>query len=179
MHFRDVLVRHFAHQCPGDQTQPARVSGSSGLSSTREQKESGSRQDAALKVGKLPSAEGNRHPANTARRMTPPPSPYFTSSQPAPLKRCICMEVTTHLRRNQVAAGLAFFTRCDLWAGLCSVTGRRRVGALARSSSDGLKNTRQPGESWDLFLTMQTMTRSTSGISGPHSRNASPVQACC
>jgi hypothetical protein len=62
--------------------------------------------------------------------------------QPASLHRKM-------LRRNQVAAGLAFFTRCPLWAGRCPVTGRRLTGAPARSSSDGRKNTRQPGESWD------------------------------
>jgi hypothetical protein len=54
-----------------------------------------------------------------------------------------------------------------------------RVTTGAASGSGALKNTRQPGESWDLFRIMQTVTRSTSGISGPHRRNASPEQACC
>jgi len=43
----------------------------------------------------------------------------------------------------------------------------------------GPEEDRQPGLSRDLFLTMQTVTRSTSGISALHKRNASPLQACC
>jgi hypothetical protein len=37
----------------------------------------------------------------------------------------------------------------------------------------------QPGERWDLFRIMQTVTRSTLGISALQSRNASPLLACC
>ena len=57
--------------------------------------------------------------------------------------------------------------------GLCAVTARPAPG------SGDLKYTRQPGLSWALFLIMQTVTRSTLGISGPQSRNASPLHACC
>lgn len=52
------------------------------------------------------------------------------------------------------------------------------VAAAALSGSD-LKYTRQPGESWDLFLIMQPVTRSTSGMSALQRRNASSEQACC
>jgi hypothetical protein len=68
------------------------------------------------------------------------------------------------------------------------LTGYREVAGLmlrgfptaagAASGSD-LKNTLHPGLSCDLFLIMQTVTRSTSGISELQSRNASPEQACC
>jgi hypothetical protein len=58
-------------------------------------------------------------------------------------------------------------------------TGLRAVVTAAATGSGDLKYTRQPGLSWALFLIMQTVTRSTSGISGPQSRNASPVHACC
>src|SRR3982074_2832394 len=51
------------------------------------------------------------------------------------------------------------------------------TGVTAASGSD-LKNARQPGLSCDLFLTMQTVTRSTSGMSALQRRNASLVQAC-
>jgi hypothetical protein len=53
------------------------------------------------------------------------------------------------------------------------------AGAAATGSGPGRKNARQPGESCDLLRIMQAVTRSTSGISEPQSRNASPVQACC
>jgi hypothetical protein len=68
--------------------------------------------------------------------------------------------------------------------GFRSVTGLMLRGLpptrlTSDSGSDGLKNTRQSGESWDLFRIMQTVTRSTSGISELQRRNASPLQACC
>jgi len=57
--------------------------------------------------------------------------------------------------------------------GLCAVTARAATG------SGDLKYTRQPGLSSDLFLIMQAVTRSTSGIASPHRRNASGEHACC
>jgi hypothetical protein len=71
--------------------------------------------------------------------------------------------------------------------GFRAVTGVRRTGFRAvtdvttgaRAGSDALKNTRQPGLSWALFLIMHTVTRSTSGIASLHRRNASGVHACC
>jgi hypothetical protein len=51
------------------------------------------------------------------------------------------------------------------------------TGVTAGSGS--LKKTRQPGVSWSLFLIMQAVTRSTSGMSELHSRNASSLQAAC
>src|ERR1700737_3671591 len=59
--------------------------------------------------------------------------------------------------------------------GLPEATG---VTAGAPSGSDDLKYTRQPGVSCDLFLIMQAVTRSTSGMSAPQRRNASPLHAC-
>jgi len=50
--------------------------------------------------------------------------------------------------------------------------------ATGTTSGSGRKYARQPGLSWDCFLTMQAVTRSTSGISALHSANASPLQAC-
>jgi len=84
--------------------------------------------------------------------------------------------------RDQVAFGLVGFLGLRvLLGGLRAVTGAMLsgwpAGAAAASSGLGLKYTRQPGESCALFLTMQAVTRSTSGISGPQSRNASPLQA--
>jgi hypothetical protein len=89
--------------------------------------------------------------------------------------------------RDQVASGFPCFlglralTLVLAPAGLRAVTGAMLsgwpAGAAAASSGLGLKYTRQPGESCALFLTMQAVTRSTSGISGPQSRNASPLQA--
>ena len=71
--------------------------------------------------------------------------------------------------RYQVVAGFAgFFDLCDfLLTALVVVLG---CGSCR-------KNTRQPGESCGRFLTMQAVTRSTSGISGPQRRNASPWHA--
>jgi len=51
------------------------------------------------------------------------------------------------------------------------------TGVTAGSGSR--KKTRQPGVSWSLFLIMQAVTRSTSGMSELHSRNASSLQAAC
>jgi len=59
------------------------------------------------------------------------------------------------------------------------LSGRPATTGVTAASGPGLKNTRQPGLSCDFFLIMQTVTRSTSGISALHSRNASPLQACC
>ena len=57
----------------------------------------------------------------------------------------------------------------------------RPAGAAEASLGSGpaLKNARHSGESCDLLRTMHAVTRSTSGISGPQSRIASGVQACC
>jgi hypothetical protein len=95
--------------------------------------------------------------------------------------------------RDQVAAGFLGFVDllvlALLLAPVLALTGLRDVaglmpigapaGAAAASSGPGLKYTRHSGESCDLFLTMQAVTRSTSGISGPQSRNASLLQAAC
>ncbi|WP_291575765.1 hypothetical protein [Bradyrhizobium sp.] len=95
------------------------------------------------------------------------------------------------LRCGQVVAGFAGFTGftgfldvCGLaWTGFRTVSGLMFIGLPAAtgtaSGSDGLKNTLQPGESWDFLAIMQTVTRSTSGISELHSLNASPLHACC
>src|SRR5204862_7846431 len=68
-------------------------------------------------------------------------------------------------------------------AGLRTATGLTRTDLSARTAAVsprvGLKYTRHPGESSDFLLTMQVVTRSTSGISEPQSRNASPLQAAC
>ena len=50
--------------------------------------------------------------------------------------------------------------------------------ATGVSSGSGLTKARHAGLSCDLFLTMQTVTRSMSGISEPQTRNASPLHAC-
>jgi hypothetical protein len=85
---------------------------------------------------------------------------------------------------DQVAAGLAgFLALCGFaWTGFRSVAGLILSGrpALAEGSGSGaLKNARQGADSSALCRIMQTVTRSTSGISGPHSRNASGEHACC
>jgi hypothetical protein len=64
-------------------------------------------------------------------------------------------------------------------AGVMRTGGLRATVAGAATGSGDLKYTRQPGLSSDLFLIMQTVTRSTSGIASPQSRNASPLHACC
>ena len=93
---------------------------------------------------------------------------------------------------GQVAlAGLTVFfgffgltlTRLTL-TGFRAVTGVMRTGLRAAvtgtaTGSGDLKYTRQPGLSWALFLIMQTVTRSTSGMASPQRRNASGVHACC
>jgi len=38
------------------------------------------------------------------------------------------------------------------------LNGRPAATGVTASSGPGRKNTRQPGESWDLFLTMQAVT---------------------
>jgi hypothetical protein len=87
---------------------------------------------------------------------------------------------------GQVAPGVAGFLglRGLTLPGLRDAAGLMLSGLPAATgvtadSGSGLKNTRHPGESCDLFLIMQTVTRSTSGISAPQSRNASSLQACC
>jgi hypothetical protein len=84
------------------------------------------------------------------------------------------------------AAGFAgFFLRGLALTALRGVAGRIAIGppaALAETSSGSgpdLNCARHGGESCDLFLIMQAVMRSTSGMSEPHRRNASPVQACC
>jgi hypothetical protein len=89
--------------------------------------------------------------------------------------------------RDQVAAGFAGFLSLRglgwVLTGFREGTGLMlsglpdTTGVTAGSGSD-LKYARQPGLSWDLFLTMQTVTRSTSGISALQRRNASPEHAC-
>jgi hypothetical protein len=58
-------------------------------------------------------------------------------------------------------------------------TGLRAIPAGAATGSGDLKYARQPGLSWALFLIMQTVTRSTSGMASPQRRKASGVHACC
>jgi hypothetical protein len=58
-------------------------------------------------------------------------------------------------------------------------TGLRATTAGAATGSGDLKYTRQPGLRWALLAIMQAVTRLTSGIASPQSRNASPVHACC
>jgi hypothetical protein len=58
------------------------------------------------------------------------------------------------------------------------VSGRPAATGVTAGSGPDLKNARQPGLSCDWFLTMQAVTRSTSGISALQRRNASPEQAC-
>lgn len=84
---------------------------------------------------------------------------------------------------DQVAPGLAGFlgvrslalTPFLAFAGLML----SRFPAATGVGSGSLKNARHPGVSWDLFLIMQAVMRSTSGISALQSRNASALQACC
>jgi hypothetical protein len=88
---------------------------------------------------------------------------------------------------DQLAAGFGFLALCDLaLTGFRELAGRMLSGlpattgvTAASGSGSGLKNARHCGLSCDLLRIMQTVTRSTSGISGPQSRNASPLQACC
>jgi hypothetical protein len=68
--------------------------------------------------------------------------------------------------------------------GFRAVTGVMRTGLRAAvtgttTGSGDLKYTRQPGLSWDFLAIMQAVTRSTSGMASPQSRNASGVHACC
>jgi hypothetical protein len=86
---------------------------------------------------------------------------------------------------DQLAAGFGFLALCDLaLTGFRELAGRMLSGlpattGVTAASGSGLKNARHCGLSCDLLRIMQTVTRSTSGISGPQSRNASPLQACC
>ena len=97
---------------------------------------------------------------------------------------------------GQVAAGLAGFLGFRGFAltgltltglaltGFREATGLMLIGLPAAAgvticSGSGLKYTRQPGESWDFFLIMQAVMRSTSGTNSPQSCMASPLQACC
>jgi hypothetical protein len=87
--------------------------------------------------------------------------------------------------RTQVASGFGFFDLRDLaLTGFRAVAGLMLIGRPAATgvtsgSGPDLKYTRQPGLSCDLFLTMQTVTRSTSGISALQRRKASLLHACC
>ena len=59
---------------------------------------------------------------------------------------------------------------------------RSVLGESAAASPDSgppRKKARHCGESSDLLRIMQILIRSISGISELHSRNASPLQACC
>ncbi len=85
---------------------------------------------------------------------------------------------------GQVAPGFAGF----LGVRGLALTGFREFAGLMLSglpaatgvaaASGSLKNARHPGVSWDLFLIMQAVMRSTSGMSALQRRNASPLQAC-
>ena len=78
--------------------------------------------------------------------------------------------------------GFAGFLALRALAGFRECAGAMLRGlpaATGVTSGSDLKKTRQPGESWDLFLTMQAVTRSTSGMSELQRRNASSLQACC
>ena len=85
----------------------------------------------------------------------------------------------------QVAAGLAGFlgflglalTGFRAFAGLM-LSGLPALTGVACDDGSGRKCARQPGLSWAFFRIMQVVTRSTSGMSELHRRNASPVQAC-
>src|SRR5438034_228471 len=85
---------------------------------------------------------------------------------------------------DHVAPGFAGFfgLRGLALTGFCEPAGLMLSGPPAAAGvavdSDSLKCARHPGVSWDLFLIMQAVMRSTSGISAPQSRNASPLQAC-
>ena len=107
-----------------------------------------------------------------------------SAPDPAPLAK---LQPARQLAKfAQFASGLAgFFRLGDLaLTGFFAPAGFRLSGLPAwtdvtAGSGSGRKNTRQPGLSCDLFRTMQTVTRSTSGISVLQSRNASSEQACC
>ena len=88
------------------------------------------------------------------------------------------------MARHAQVAGLAGFLCLRTLADLRGPVGLIAIGLPAgadavRLGSGPLNCARHPGESWDLFLIMQTVTRSTSGISALQSRNASGLQACC
>jgi len=98
--------------------------------------------------------------------------------------RVLTLRIRANKNRDQVEVGLASFLclRDFARAGLRTVTGLMRKdlsGTAAVCLGPGLKYTRHPGESSDFLLTMQAVTRSTSGISELQSRNASPLQAAC
>src|SRR5262249_19840233 len=80
--------------------------------------------------------------------------------------------------RDQAASRFAgFFDLCDFaLTGLRAAAG---LSALAAAPGAGPNCARHSGESCVLLRTMQAATRSTSGISEPQSRKASPLQACC
>jgi hypothetical protein len=73
----------------------------------------------------------------------------------------------------QVSAGLAGFLGFFALTGLRAVAGLMLTGlptgtaAASLGSGSGRKKARQPGERRDLLRIMQTVTRSTSGISAP------------
>jgi hypothetical protein len=89
-------------------------------------------------------------------------------------------------RRGQVARRFFLCFRDLALAGFRECVGlmlRGRPAATgvtaASGSGSGLNWARQGGLSCDLFLAMQAVTRSTSGISALQRRNASLVHACC
>jgi hypothetical protein len=70
--------------------------------------------------------------------------------------------------------------------GLCGLNFRADAGLAFAGSPEGAlalgggpKTLRHSGESCDLLRIMQAVMRSTSGISDPQRRSASPVQYCC
>jgi hypothetical protein len=109
---------------------------------------------------------GERLPSNKAERTHSRPTRH------SPM--CIWARVGAQFTGFLGLGGLALTG----FAGLM-LRGRPAVADEISGSGSGLKNTRQPGVSCDLFLTMQAVTRSTSGTSALQSLKASSLQACC
>jgi hypothetical protein len=82
---------------------------------------------------------------------------------------------------SQLTLGFAGFFALRSFAGLRAAATGRLAGCATVSSGSGpwRKNALQAGDSCALFRIMQTVMRSTSGISELHNRNASGVQADC
>jgi len=96
--------------------------------------------------------------------------------EPVGSRRLACDQVAPGLAGFLGVRGLAL-TPFPALAGLMLSGFPAATGVAAASGP--LKNARHPGVSWDLFLIMQAVMRSTSGISALQSRNASALQACC
>ena len=96
--------------------------------------------------------------------------------EPVGSRRLACDQVAPGLAGFLGVRGLAL-TPFPALAGLMLSGFPAATGVAAASGP--LKNARHPGVSWDLFLIMQAVMRSISGISGLQSRNASALQACC